>query len=111
MSGLEGAKEGGAGTGAEEFPFPDEFTADEADFASELRTFYALERDEPPPLYAQTLLGHERPAAAEPGFEQRVLYAVFRRLNLPRPRLFAREAAGAMLRAASRVLRESLGAV
>jgi hypothetical protein len=111
MSGFERAKQGAAWTDAEEFPFPDDFTADEADFASELRTFYALERDEPPPLYAQTLLGHERPAAAEPGFEQHVLYAVFQRLNLPRPRLFAREAPKAMLRAASRVLRESLAAV
>jgi hypothetical protein len=111
MSGFERAKQGAAWTDAEEFPFPDDFTADEVDFASELRTFYALERDEPPPLYAQTLLGHERPAAAEPGFEHRVLYAVFRRLNLPRPRLFTRAAPGAMLRAASRVLRENLAIV
>jgi hypothetical protein len=59
----------------------------------------------------QTLLGQERAAAAEPGFEQRVTYAVFRRLDLPRPRLFARQAPRVMVRAAGRAVRESLATV
>jgi len=88
MSGFERALNSDAWTDAEETPFPDDFTADETAFASELREFFALERDELPPLYVQTLLPRERDAAAECGFESKVIYRVFRRLSLPRPHLF-----------------------
>src|SRR5215510_1685797 len=107
MSGFERARNSAAWTDAEEPSFPDDFTADEAVFASELRGFFAPERDEPPPLYAQTLLPNERYAPAECGFEYKVIYRVFRRLSLSRPRLFE----GSPLRLTVLAMKESLGLI
>jgi hypothetical protein len=107
MSGFERAPNSDAWTDAEETTFPDDFTADEAAFASELRGFFAPERDGLPPLYAQTLLPNERYAAAECGFEYKVIYRVFRRLSLPRSRLFA----ASPLRLTVLAIRESLGLI
>ncbi|MGZ3662905.1 MAG: hypothetical protein ACXVDA_00260 [Ktedonobacterales bacterium] len=91
MSGFERANSGGAwteGPDAEEPYFPDDFSVEEAAFASELRELFALEREELPPLYAQTLLHDERLEVAEAGFEQKLLYRVMRRLRLQRAPLF-----------------------
>src|SRR5579871_2372982 len=87
MNGFERADWSAAWPDAEELSFPDDFSADEAAFAHDLRSIYAVERDEPPPLYAQTLLSCDHPEMTEAGFEQRVLYTVFGRLQLPRPSL------------------------
>lgn len=104
MSGFERANTGDAWTDAEELPFPDDFNLDEAAFAAELREVFAVERDDPPPLYAQTLLAEERYRAAEAGFENKVVYRVFRRLRLPRPRLMPQRG----LRQSVLAVRESL---
>jgi hypothetical protein len=104
MSGFERANIGDAWTDAEELPFPDDFNPEEAAFATELREMFALERDDPPPLYAQTLLAEERYRAAEAGFEHKVVYRVFRSLRLPRSRLMPRRG----LRPGVVALRESL---
>ncbi len=90
MSGFERANAGDAWTDAEELPFPDDFNPDEAAFAAELREVFAVERDDPPPLYAQTLLTDARIRSAEAGFEHKVVYHVFRSLRLPRTPLTPR---------------------
>lgn len=93
MSRFERANAGDAwteGPDAEEPLFPDDFSVEEATFASELREIFALEREELPPLYTQTLLEDERLDSAEAGFEQKLTYRVMRRLRLPRSPLFER---------------------
>lgn len=107
MSGFERANFGDAwteGPDAEEPFFPDDFSVEEAAFASELRELFALEREELPPLYTQTLLEDERLAVAEAGFEQKLAYRVMRRLRLPRSPLFERHYLSLILSA----LQESL---
>ena len=84
MSGFERSTDGSAWTDAEDIGFPDDFSGDEADFASDLRNAFDVERDEPPPLYARTLLDDERLTLADPLFEQRTAYRVFRQLRLRR---------------------------
>ncbi len=111
MNGFERAEWSAAWPDAEDLIFPDDFTADEAAFAHDLREIYAIERDEPPPLYAQTLLSGERPAVAEAGFEQRVFYAVFRRLGLARPTPLDGAPALAWLRSLGRSMADSFGAI
>ena len=94
MSRFERADSGDAwteGPDAEEPFFPDDFSVEEAAFASELRELFALEREELPPLYTQTLLDHERQVAPEVGFEQKLTYRVMRHLRLPRSPLFERQ--------------------
>ena len=49
-----------------------------------MRELFAIEREELPPLYAQTLLDQEQYEIPSRGFEQRVTAAVFRRLHLKR---------------------------
>lgn len=107
MSGFERANPGDAwteGPDAEESFFPDDFSVDEAAFASELRELFALEREELPPLYTQTLLNDERLEVAEVGFEQKLTYRVMRRLRLQRSPLFEHHYLTLILTA----LRESL---
>lgn len=84
MSGFERSTDGSAWTDAEDIGFPDDFSGDEADFASVLRNAFDVERDELPPLYARTLLDDERLTLADPLFEQRTAYRVFRQLRLRR---------------------------
>jgi hypothetical protein len=70
--------------------FPDDFTQDEALFASELRTVFDIEREDLPSGYVPTVLGFERHKPAMPGFERRVTRQVFHELNLPGLPLFDR---------------------
>jgi hypothetical protein len=67
---------------------PADFTPEEAWFVEELRGFFAPERDEPPPLYVQTLMGEPAHRPLESSFEQKTTYQVFRQLGLPRRPLF-----------------------
>src|SRR5262249_8839755 len=94
-------------TDAENPPPPDDFRGGGAVSPPELREFFALERDELPPLYVETLLPRERDAAAESGFESKVIYRVFRRLSLPRPHLFE----GSALHLTLLAMKESLALV
>ncbi len=89
MSGFERAN-GGAWTTDEHASYPDDFSSEEAEFASELRSLFDAERENLPPLYADTLLSDVRHAAADPCFEQKLAYHVLHRLALPRGPLFAR---------------------
>lgn len=64
--------------------FPADFSAEEMEIAGELRDLFAIEREELPPRFAETLLENERLAGAERGFEERLTYRVFRRLRVRR---------------------------
>ncbi|GCE11325.1 hypothetical protein [Tengunoibacter tsumagoiensis] len=81
-------------TGAEDFlegleDFPADFSECDLEFAQELEHFFALEEEEVPPLFVQTLLESADPRfqAVEVGFEKKTYARVFRRLKLKR-RLF-----------------------
>lgn len=65
---------------------PDDFSDDEAVFAHELDALFDVEKEEVPPLFAQTLLGPYNPQfqGAEDCFASRMSIRVFRRLHLRR---------------------------
>lgn len=91
MSGFERDSGGGAWTTEhKDEAYPEDFSLDEAEFASELRDLFSTEWEVLPPLYAQTLLGDEQTSIPDQGFEHRLVYRVFRRLSLPRRPLFDR---------------------
>ncbi len=92
MSGFERSTDDSAWTNAEDNGFPDDFSGDEADFANALRDAFKVERDDLPPLYVHTLLDDERLTVADPLFEQRTAYRVFRQLHLRRSVLPRRQA-------------------
>lgn len=92
MSGFERAKGGGAWTTDESCRFPEDFSTDEAEFACELRTLFAPEQEELPPLYTETLLSNPHAAPAEAAYEQKLAYRVLRQLHLPRAPLYLRRA-------------------
>ncbi len=82
-----------AGAAADALPdpgtsFPADFSADEADFAADLRGYFSPESEELPPHYVRTILGDPRQQPVENGFEQKLTYQVFRTLSLPRRPLF-----------------------
>jgi hypothetical protein len=83
---------GASGAERAEPLFPTDFTQDEELFASELRNIFDIEREDLPSGYVPTILGYERHAPAQPGFERRVTRRVFRELNLPSRPLFERNA-------------------
>lgn len=64
--------------------FPDDFSLDEEDFASELRELFPIEQEELPPSYARILCTDEWRAQAAPAYEAKVTYRVFSQLDLPR---------------------------
>lgn len=64
--------------------FPDDFSVDEEDFASELRELFPLDQEELPPSYARILCGDEWRAQSTPAYEAKVTYRVFSQLDLPR---------------------------
>jgi len=70
--------------------YPDDFSPDEAEFASELRGLFNSACEDLPPLYTQTLLENTHTPTAGPGFEQKTAYRVFRRLSLARTPLSQR---------------------
>lgn len=90
MSESEDISVGGAWVPKDNQAFPDDFSLDEAEFASELRDLFGPEREELPPLYTQTLLESAHIAPVGPGFEQKTAYRVFRRLSLSRAPLAQR---------------------
>ena len=64
--------------------FPEDFSMDEENFASELRELFPLDREELPPHFAQTLCGDEWRSQVAPGYEAKITYRVFSELDLPR---------------------------
>lgn len=76
---------------------PADFSVDDVVFAHELDTLFNVEKEEVPPLFAQTLLGPHNPQFQVAGneFESKMRARVFRQLHLQRrifrsPSLFGR---------------------
>ena len=90
MKEFERIRRDSAGTDHPGQPFPDDFTLDEAVFASELRELFPLEEEIMPPQFIQTVIEDEWRSPTPPGFEQKLTYNVFSRLSLPRGPLFPR---------------------
>lgn len=69
--------------------FPEDFSAEDIVFAQELESLFAIDKEEIPPLFVQTLMESEdtRYQPLEHRFEQKTSARVFRRLKLRR-RLF-----------------------
>lgn len=72
-------------------PWPEDFTAEEAQFASELRALFPLEDEVLPPLYIQTLLDEETHAPLDKNDVRRLTHTVKRTLGLPQRPLFTRQ--------------------
>src|SRR5712692_2956029 len=70
-------------------PIPTDFSEEDLAFAKELDALFALDEEEIPPYFAQTLLEPNDPRfqVVEPGFEHKIRARVFHRLKLRR-RLF-----------------------
>ena len=84
MRQFERSRNSSAWTPGDKSEFPADFSSEEMEFAGELRDLFAVEREELPPRYTQTLLENERLTIAEQGFEERLAYRVFRSLRLRR---------------------------
>ncbi len=69
---------------------PADFSEEDIAFAQELDTLFALDEEDIPPYFVQTLLEPDDPGfqVVEPGFERKTRARVFRRLHLHR-RLFS----------------------
>ncbi len=63
--------------------WPADFTADEKQFAAEMRELFPIEDEVLPPLYVQTLLDDELRAPLGRGYTRRLAERVMRRLGLP----------------------------
>lgn len=82
MSEFERIDQDSAWANAGELKFPEDFTKEEAAFARKMREIFAIEGEDLPPLYAQTLLDQEMYEIPNRGFEQRVTAVVLERLHL-----------------------------
>ncbi len=114
MKEFERVRRDSAGTDHSGQPFPDDFTLDEAAFASELRELFPIEEEVMPPQFIQTVIEDEWHSPTPPGFEQKLTYNVFSRLSLSRGPLFPRRRRAPWRRAftgAARPLTASLVAV
>lgn len=88
MSEFERTRRDSAGTDFTGQQFPEDFSLDEAAFAKQLRELYPLEEEILPPHFIQTVMDDSWHAATPPGYEQKLTYSVFSRLDLPRGPLF-----------------------
>ena len=84
MSQFEPIDQSSAWADAGELQFPDDFSPEEMAFAGKVRELFAIESEELPPLFTQTLLDNGYYEIPSRGFEQRVTAAVFHRLHLSR---------------------------
>ncbi|MGE5335173.1 MAG: hypothetical protein ACM3N4_10770 [Nitrososphaerota archaeon] len=91
MREFERTRRDSAGTNPTGQPFPEDFSLDEAAFASELRELFPLEQEVLPPHFIQTVIEDEWHSSTPPGFEQKLTYDVFSRLSLPRGPLFRQQ--------------------
>ncbi len=82
MSKFERSDASGAWADARELQFPEDFLPEEAAFARQMRDLFALDDEEAPPLFVQTLLEQERFRIPSESFEQRVVSEVFGSLRL-----------------------------
>lgn len=93
MSGFErsDSPESHDASGAGERPWPDDFTLEDKQFATELHDLFPIEHEELPPLYIETLLGSDICTPLESSDVRRMIYQVRRKAGLPRKRLFTRQ--------------------
>jgi hypothetical protein len=84
MSEFERIDQSSAWADAGELQFPEDFSPDEVAFAGKMRELFAIESEELPPLFTQTLLDNMQYEIPGRGFEYRVTSAVFHRLQLSR---------------------------
>jgi hypothetical protein len=91
---------------------PADFSEEDIVFAQELEALFALDEEDIPPYFVQTLLEPDDPGfqAVEPGFERKTRARVFRRLHLHR-RLFSSRRPPLGLAASGVPVRRSLVAV
>ncbi len=82
MSKFERSDAYSAWADARELQFSDDFSPEDAAFAKQLHEFFAIDDEELPPLYAQTLLEEERFPILDVDFEQRIIDHVFGMLEL-----------------------------
>jgi hypothetical protein len=82
MSEFERDKGNSAWADARELQFPEDFSEEEAAFARQMHELFAVDCEELPPLYAQTLLEGERFRIPNVSFEARVASQVFGSLHL-----------------------------
>lgn len=97
MSEFERSKTHSARTPASGKSFPEDFSPEEAAFASDLRELFPLEHEELPPLYTHTLIEDDWHAPTADGYEAKMAYQVFDRLSLPRRPLFERNGRSGLL--------------
>jgi hypothetical protein len=97
MSEFERSEGNSAWADARELQLPEDFSEEEAAFARQMHELFALDCEELPPLYVQTLLEGERFRIPNGSFEARVASQVFETLHLsprsPKP-LISHTAAG-----------------
>ncbi|HKT37848.1 MAG TPA: hypothetical protein VJR48_05715 [Ktedonobacterales bacterium] len=91
MREFERTRRDSAGTDHTGQRFPEDFSLEEATFASELRELFPIEAEILPPQFIQTVIEDERYSSPPPGFEQKLAYNVFSRLSLPRGPLFPQQ--------------------
>jgi hypothetical protein len=98
MSEFERAEEISAWADVRELQFPEDFSEEEAAFARQMHELFAVDCEELPPLYVQTLLDEERLRIPNISFEERVTGQVFESLHLapnkPDPLIHKTTAAG-----------------
>src|SRR5215471_3103540 len=82
MSEFERNKGNSAWADARELQFPEDFSEEEAAFARQMHELFAVDCEEMPPLYVQTLLEGERFRIPNVAFEARVASQVFESLHL-----------------------------
>jgi hypothetical protein len=83
MSEFERGEGNSAWAGARELQFPEDFSEEEAAFARQMHELFAVDCEELPPLYVQTLVEGERFRIPGGSFEARVASQVFESLHLP----------------------------
>lgn len=69
---------------SQEDTFPADFSAEDAILASELQQLFSIEAEELPPFFVETVLENPWQAPVPSGYEHKVVYSVFRQLDLPR---------------------------
>jgi hypothetical protein len=82
MSEFERSKGNSAWADARELQLPEDFSEEEAAFARQLHELFAVDSEEMPPLFVQTLLEGERFRIPNVSFEARVATQVLESLHL-----------------------------
>jgi hypothetical protein len=82
MSEFERIDQHSAWADAGELRFPEDFSTEEMAFTTQMRDLFAIDSEELPPFFVQTLLDETQYPIPGKGFEQRVIEGTFSRLHL-----------------------------